>query len=44
MSKPKAPITQPVRHHSQNGGRSEPTGHGDAGKAGGEQTEAIGSF
>ena len=38
--------TQPVRHHSQNGGnqRSEPTGHGDAGKAGGEQTEAIGSF
>jgi len=44
MSKPKAPITQPVRHHSQNGGRSEPTGHGDAGRAGGEQTEAIGSF
>ena len=43
MSKPKT-ITQPVRHHSQNGGRSEPTGHGDAGRAGGEQTEAIGSF
>ena len=44
MSKPKAPITQPVHHHSQNGGGSEPTGHGDAGRAGGEQTEAIGSF
>ena len=43
MSKPKT-ITQPVHQHSQNGGGSEPTGHGDAGRAGGEQTEAIGSF
>ena len=32
---------QPTGGHHD---RSEPTGHGDAGKAGGEQTEAIGSF
>jgi len=35
----------PVPFHDGGGNqRSESTGHGDAGKAGGEQTEAIGSF
>ena len=29
MSKPKAPVSQPVRHHSQNGGGS--TGGGSTG-------------
>jgi len=48
MSKPKTvtkTVTQPVRHHSQNGGgNAGPTGHGDASRAGGESTSTAGSF
>ena len=45
MAPPKAPVTPkhgPIPYHG--GGGNGPTGHGDAGRAGGEQTEAIGSF
>ena len=38
-------VSDAQKRHGGNGNqRSEPTGHGDAGKAGGEQTEAIASF